>query len=152
MWKFFLKTLKYSSGQVECNVDNPDEDFSLTVRKLLWNHNFYKKNFLKMFLWLLRMQSWQPCGNFSAKSPKTFCSKSENKHRIIIFPKKILKKFTWTRKMQFLQPYWNLFLVSFWKKLFFGKKLIFSQNRLRWQICCKMRITWFHFVKLSFPP
>ena len=35
---------------------------------------------------------------------------------------------------------------------FLRKNLIFFQNRLRWQICCRIRIKWYCFVKMSFPP
>ena len=45
------------------------------------------------------------------------------------------------------------FFVSFWKGRFFLKKVwFFFQNRLTWQIWCRMGIKWFHFFKMYFPP
>ena len=35
---------------------------------------------------------------------------------------------------------------------FFEKNLNFKQNHSKWQICCRMRIKWYFFLKMSFPP
>ena len=44
-------------------------------------------------------------------------------------------------------------LGFFWKNRWvFWKKLEFFQNQWRWQIWCRMRIKWYYFLKMSFPP
>ena len=35
---------------------------------------------------------------------------------------------------------------------FLKKKINFFETRLRWQICCTMRIKCYYFVKMSFLP
>ena len=60
------------------------------------------------------------------------------------------KVFVWARRMQFWQPCRNIFW-SLFEKSFFWKKNWFSfQNRLMWLVCCRMRIKWFYFLKMSF--
>ena len=92
-----------------------------------------------------------PAGKFSPKGRKFFAQCPKMMKKKVFFSKILLfvKIFFWTRRMQFWQPGRN-FLVSFWKELSFSEKnLIFFQNRLRWPICCRMRIKWFYFIPKS---
>ena len=57
-----------------------------------------------------------------------------------------LKLYNFSKRSTF-----GLFGKTRWIDGFFRKKLAFFEKCWRWQICCRMRIKWYYFLKMSFP-
>ena len=88
----------------------------------------FQKKLLKTFIRLLRMQSWRPCGTFSADHLKFFNSEvtKMNKRTTSTEKKFLLKLFAWTGEMQSDQLCWNIF-AKFLEKIGWKSKTI-SKN------------------------
>ena len=116
-WKFLKKSFSSKKKHqfplkfhVECKFDNSDRkknDLTPIVGKKSKTSIFLKqKNFLRMFLWTLKMQCRQPAEKLLQKA-KTFGSLKIRNWRIKKFAWKnffCLRMFLWTRRLQFWQP------------------------------------------------
>ena len=157
-WKKILKTLKCSSGHVECSIDNTSENFSpkvwkifVQIPKIIEIYEAFKNVFSSRCSSGHEQCNFEhPVGIFSPKVPKFSAKFQKIIESLYIFKKKSWKRSSGHIECSFdstTENFLGVFLKS-WVRL---KKIRFFSKSVKDAIGSRRRVLWFHFLKKSFP-